>query len=236
MNNFYEKYKNIYKKTPPKDNKNRLNRWVVSYADFVTVLLAIFIVLWAGANIDINDKVQAKVQDSTSKFKGGGDNYLLDGVKNPSDSKDIKVIEFEKMAKNINADLGSKKSVEVLPEGSQITIRLGESVLFDEGSAIIKPESKRTLDILARELSKNTKKIRIEGHSDNIPIKSSKYASNWELSTIRATNIVTYLIENCNIDKDRLIASGYADNKPVIKNDTKEGRAKNRRVDIVIIN
>ena len=108
-------------------------------------------------------------------------------------------------------------------------------MLFDEGSAIIKADSKQTLDILAGELKKNDKQIQIEGHSDNLPIKSEKYPSNWELSSARAINILNYLMSK-GVDKTRLSAIGYADNKPVAQNDTEEGRSKNRRVDIVIIN
>lgn len=239
MNNLYDKYKNFYKKTTQKDNKNHLNRWVVSYADFVTVLLAIFMVLWIGSNFEISDKVlaQAKKQEQTQEQKQSpnGPNHLIDGVKNPSDSKEIKVIEFEKTLNELNIALKDKKDMQIIPQDAKITIRLGEGVLFDEGSAIIKADSKKSLDILVAQLKKNDKQIRVEGHSDNLPIKGGKYSSNWELSSARAVNILSYMMSN-GIDKNRLSAAGYADNMPVATNDTEEGRAKNRRVDIIIIN
>ena len=239
MNNLYDKYKNIYKNVNGKDNKNHLNRWVVSYADFVTVLLAIFMVLWIGSNFEISDKVlaQAKKQEQTQEQKQSpnGPNHLIDGVKNPSDSKEIKVIEFEKTLNELNIALKDKKDMQIIPQDAKITIRLGEGVLFDEGSAIIKADSKKSLDILIAELKKNDKQIRVEGHSDNLPIKGGKYSSNWELSSARAVNILSYMMSN-GIDKNRLSAAGYADNMPVATNDTQEGRAKNRRVDIIIIN
>ena len=239
MNNLYEKYKNIYKNPLEKDNKNHLNRWVVSYADFVTVLLAIFMVLWIGSNFEISDKAlaQAKKQEQTQEQKQSpnGPNHLIDGVKNPSDSKEIKVIEFEKTLNELNIALKDKKDMQIIPQDAKITIRLGEGVLFDEGSAIIKADSKKSLDILIAELKKNDKQIRVEGHSDNLPIKGGKYSSNWELSSARAVNILSYMMSN-GIDKKRLSAAGYADNMPVATNDTQEGRAKNRRVDIIIIN
>ena len=241
MNNLYEKYKNIYKNTLEKDNKNHLNRWVVSYADFVTVLLAIFMVLWIGSNFEISDKVlaQAKKQEpqeqQEQKQSSLGPNHLIDGVKNPSDSNEIKVIEFEKTLNELNIALKDKKDMQIIPQDAKITIRLGEGVLFDEGSAIIKADSKKSLDILIAQLKKNDKQIRVEGHSDNIPVKGGKYSSNWELSSARAVNILSYMMSN-GIDKNRLSAAGYADNMPVATNDTQEGRAKNRRVDIIIIN
>lgn len=236
MNNLYEKYKNMYKKSLPNDGKNRLNRWVISYADFVTVLVAIFMVLWIGSNFNIQDNLlDKKVVQNTKTEEQTGPNHLIDGVKNPSDSKEIKVIEFEKTPNGLNIALKDKKQTQIIKDSAKITIRLSEGVLFDEGSAIIKADSKQTLDILAGELKKNDKQIQIEGHSDNLPIKSEKYPSNWELSSARAINILNYLMSK-GVDKTRLSAIGYADNKPVAQNDTEEGRSKNRRVDIVIIN
>lgn len=241
MNNLYDKYKNIYKEKNSGEKKNHLNRWIVSYADFVTVLLALFMVFWLGSNFDFQDKVQAKtlqskIEHEPQKQALAGENHLLDGVKNPSDSKEVKVIEFEQAAARINTALGGKNAVEVIPQGAKIIIRMHDGVLFDEGSAIIKVESVKAIDTVAKELKKSNTKIQIEGHSDNTPVLGGQYSSNWELSTARAVNITRYLIETAGIEKERLSASGYADNRPVASNDTKEGRAKNRRVDIVVTN
>lgn len=236
MNNLYEKYKNMYKGTFSNNDKNRLNRWVISYADFVTVLVAVFMVLWIGSNLNISDNISdKKIVQNTQKQEQTGPNHLIDGVKNPSDSKEIKIIEFEKTASDLNIALKDKKQTQIIKNDAKITIRLSEGVLFDEGSAIIKADSKQTLDILADELKKNNKQIQIEGHSDNLPVVGGKYSSNWELSSARAINILNYLISK-GVDKTLLSAIGYADNKPVAQNNTEEGRSKNRRVDIVIIN
>lgn len=236
MNNLYEKYKNMYKGTFSNNDKNRLNRWVISYADFVTVLVAVFMVLWIGSNLNISDNISdKKIVQNTQKQEQTGPNHLIDGVKNPSDSKEIKIIEFEKTASDLNIALKDKKQTQIIKNDAKITIRLSEGVFFDEGSAIIKADSAQTLDILADELKKNNKQIQIEGHSDNLPVVGGKYSSNWELSSARAINILNYLISK-GVDKTRLSAIGYADNKPVAQNNTEEGRSKNRRVDIVIIN
>lgn len=236
MNNLYEKYKNMYKGTFSNNDKNRLNRWVISYADFVTVLVAVFMVLWIGSNLNISDNISdKKIVQNTQIQEQTGPNHLIDGVKNPSDSKEIKIIEFEKTASDLNIALKDKKQTQIIKNDAKITIRLSEGVLFDEGSAIIKADSAQTLDILADELKKNNKQIQIEGHSDNLPVVGGKYSSNWELSSARAINILNYLISK-GVDKTRLSAIGYADNKPVAQNNTEEGRSKNRRVDIVIIN
>lgn len=241
MSGLYEKYKNLYKKQQGVENKkHRLNRWVVSYADFTTVLLAIFMVLWISSNLKIENhqvlaknKIQKEIKNKETQSTGS--NHLLDGVKNPSDSKEIRVLEFEKTAQNIKANLEGKNKAQIIPEDTKITIRLSDGVLFDEGSAIIKADSKKTLDAVVFELKKNNKNITVEGHSDNVPVVGGKYSSNWELSSVRATNIANYLISS-GIDKNRLSVAGYADNKPAATNSTEEGRAKNRRVDIVIEN
>lgn len=236
----YQKFHNTFKKS---DKKARNSRWIVSYADFVTVLLGVFIVLFvSNGKIDLADlKAVANENNSkadietliSDKKSAGGENLLLDGVKNPSQSKEISVLEFEAEAKKLIDAFGGQ-DVKVINKNGQITIRFGEGVLFDEGSAIIKQSSKKTLDILSKELSNGSAKVRIEGHCDNLPIKNGQYSSNWELSTMRATNIVSYLIENGKVDKNRLSAAGYADNKPVKSNATEDGRAQNRRVDVVI--
>ena len=227
---------------PLKDQvqKNKKARWMVSYSDFTTVLLALFMVLTVSSNVKVkelenvikkeNPEVEEKVL--TQKEPEAGMNLLLQGVKNPSNSTEITVIEFEKIAK----DLSGTEGIEIIEEKGGLTIRIGESLLFDTASAEIKPQSKKTLDKIANVLTKNKKQIRIEGHSDNIPIKNSKYESNWELSSARASKIANYLIEVKKMDKYRFTVSGLADTKPIGKNSSTEGRSKNRRVDIIVVN
>lgn len=218
---------------------NRRTRWMVSYSDFATVLLAVFIVFYVSTNVELIE-AKAKIAELERQLQErvipNGPNLLLQGVKNPSDSANIKVIEFEKMAKSVQKDLKNKSGIEIIQEQGGLTIRLGESLLFDVGSAEIKQNSKKTLDEIANVLTKNQNQIKIEGHSDNIPIKTAKYSSNWELSSARASNIVAYLTENKKLDKKRFQISSFADNKPISENSTQEGRSKNRRVDIIITN
>jgi two-component system, OmpR family, copper resistance phosphate regulon response regulator CusR len=120
-------------------------------------------------------------------------------------------------------------------ESDGLVISLREFGFFDSGSAKIKPESVKALDRIASILAIRTYKLRIEGHTDNIPMHTRQIASNWELSTARATEIVRVLITNHDFSPERLSAAGYAQYHPIASNSTPQGRAQNRRVDIVVL-
>ena len=123
----------------------------------------------------------------------------------------------------------------MLKESRGVVIRLNDTMLFDQGSAIIKPEALSTLESISGKLREFNNPILIEGHTDSTPIKNEKYPSNWELSTARATNIISYLIEKQKFPPNRLSAVGYGEYMPVADNSTPENKAKNRRVDIIIL-
>ena len=230
-----------------KYQNQRRNRWIVSYSDFTTILLALFMMLYIGAtteNKELKTKYEQQAQEKIEQKENKnismnkeepGVNLLLQGVKNPSDSEEIRVIEFDNIAKQLK-ETAQDGNIQIIKEKGSLTVRLGEGLLFDSASAEIKPKSKQTLDEIAKVLTKNQKHIRIEGHSDNLPIKNAKYGTNWELSSVRASKIADYLIVNKKLDKKRFTVAGYADIKPIATNSTSQGRAKNRRVDIIILN
>jgi chemotaxis protein MotB len=116
-----------------------------------------------------------------------------------------------------------------------LLVRFMDDVLFDSGKADLTPKAREIINKVAEIIRTNDKNVRIEGHTDNVPINTSRFPSNWELSTTRAVNVVKYLIEENGIEAKRLSASGYSDQHPVDDNSTKEGRQKNRRVDMVIL-
>lgn len=116
-----------------------------------------------------------------------------------------------------------------------LVIRLNNAIFFDSGSAEIKKQSEDTLVEVAGLLNTIDNYIRIEGHTDNVPIRRSTYPSNWELSTARAVSVVKLFINKCNFSPDKLIAVGYGEFKPVADNSTAEGRAQNRRIDIIVL-
>jgi chemotaxis protein MotB len=116
-----------------------------------------------------------------------------------------------------------------------LVISLKDTEFFDSGKANVRARSMYLLDNITEAISKYSNSIRIEGHTDNIPIKTSQFPSNWELSTARATNIVHYLMDAHAFPPDKLSAIGYGEYRPVADNNTEEGRQKNRRVDVVVL-
>lgn len=144
---------------------------------------------------------------------------------------------YNKLVNELQEEI-KKGEIEVTQLRDKLTLSMVEKILFDSGSAEIKKEGKKVLDRVV-EILKNVKErqINIEGHTDNVPISprlAQRFPTNWELSTARATNVVRYLQEK-GIDPALLSATGYAEYRPVASNDTEEGRAKNRRIEIVLV-
>ena len=256
------------------NNQNYINRWVVSYADFVTMLLALFMVMYALSQLDIshmktfsnsidrafdgNSKQTNKSTtnlDEKSKllklFKTTETSVYIDNntpLTLDKSSKELKKqlssfenqipvesANFENIRKTIKNEFNNTQNINVIREPRGILIRLNDTVLFDKGSDIIKDKALNVLDKIAVVLKKEPNSIRIEGHTDNLPIKTDKFPSNWELSTARATNIIKYLIEVHKLSPNRISASGYGEYMPISSNDTEIGRSENRRVDIVVL-
>lgn len=243
------------------NSKDYINRWVISYADFTTLLLALFVVMYGLSQMNINhlekpfissEKVEKTVLNSNNKEnistkvkntdtnvnflnkKKSIENINKKIAANYTDKSD-NMLSTDDIEKLLSQKLKNTKGVIFKKDAKGLTIRLNDAVLFNPGSAIIKSKALLTLDNLSEVLRNIPNSVRIEGHTDNTPIKTGKYPSNWELSTARATNIVVYLIKKQGIAPDRLSAAGYGEYKPINTNDTTDGRASNRRVDIMIL-
>lgn len=131
---------------------------------------------------------------------------------------------------------GMDEHVKILIEGGRLIIRIkSEGVLFDSGSAQLNEDIKPLLDIIADSLKFYRGLVMVEGHTDNVPINTPRYPSNWELSTSRAVSVLKYWIDNKMLLPGDVVAAGYADTKPIDTNETAEGRAKNRRVEILVL-
>jgi len=225
------------------------DRWLVSYADFITLLFAFFVVLYAFARAD--QKKQVQVAEAVNKALNS-----MGGLTNSNPSKDESSAQPAKAAGEelltplqIKYDLGriqhdlslalaqeiSQKTVALEMGRDGLVISLREAGFFDSGSATARPDALPTLRTIANRLSASPYDLRIEGHTDNIPIHTAEFDSNWELSSARATHIARLFLEMKAIAPDRLSAAGFAEFHPVATNDTPAGRAENRRVDLVVL-
>ncbi len=220
--------------------RENLERWLLTYADLITLLLAFFIVLYSMSKIDIEKfhevtvALQCVLQGTdfpslppSSRFAdddGGNSSFKL------GDLVMLK-LEIETKLKG----LGLANNVTATLDRRGLIIRVSESAFFDFGSADLRPEAMGILDLIAGFLLRIPNHIRIEGHTDNVPIKTSKYPSNWELSVNRATVCVRYLIIKHGFPPERISALGYGEYRPIASNETPDSRIKNRRVDIIVL-
>ncbi len=213
------------------------NGWMDTYADTITLLLTFFILLYSISAVD-SEKLKELAEALQFSLTG------KQSVKQLESLDDIKVdIEkesnkYEDLAKKLNEIIDKNSLTEVIKireEDRGIVLQVDESILFDPGKAEIKESSIDILDTISKIIEETDNDIVAEGHTDNVPINTAKYKSNWELSTARAMNIVKYFIENKNINPVRLSVKGYGEYNPIAPNDTPENRSKNRRVDILVV-
>lgn len=197
-------------------------RWLISYADLVTLLLALFIVLYAAS-----DKDRAQRIASGFKTQNMGGSGILPGYESEKDER----AKFEQKLLE-NPVLIQKAKMRQSKEG--VVVSLSEAGFFAPGDALIGSEAESVIETLAASVRENKTRIRIEGHTDSTPISNARYPSNWELSTARASSVLSKLIDH-GIQPERLSAAGYGGFQPIAENSTPEGRAQNRRVDIVIL-
>jgi chemotaxis protein MotB len=231
-------------------------RWLVSYADFITLLFAFFVVMFA---TNQSDKNRAKmVSDSVRDAIEHGaissrlSNVLGRGKHDPSKPapKDEQNLPAEEPQHNAApADLATTMAVlssgleeelksgkvGLKQQGRGLVISLREAAFFGSGDDALEPGSLVILSKIAPVIQAVPNSLRLEGHTDAIPIHNSRFRSNWELSTARAITMLEILAERYKIPRDRMAVAGYAENAPADSNDTDEGRAHNRRVDLVLL-
>jgi len=240
-------------------------RWLVSYADFITLMFAFFVVLYASSQVDNKKvaRVSAAIEGAFQElgvFTGSGTGVVLRNESSrPSGVQELqKLPQLEQIASAVhNATSGGgygpdvnrlrhdleealgeeiKKheiQMRVTPEG--LVVSLSEVGFFDSGDASLLPDGQATLTRIASILNEKGFQIRVEGHTDNVPIHTARFKSNWDLSTARATEVVSLLVEKHGFDPGQISAAGYSEFHPIASNGTPEGRRTNRRVDVVIV-
>lgn len=263
-----------------KKKSENSERWLLTYSDLITLLMILFILLYAMSSVDqakyeqlatslggalgggSTNKSDGLLDGSNGVLKGGEqivpevdsstDENTEDTLKEPTqentkdttkgntltDSETEEKEEMQELKADVDKiisenNMGDDVGNTIKEEG--LVISFSDKLFFDVGDAKLKDNMKNGLDQIAVVMNKIDNDILIEGHTDNTPIKNGDYDSNWQLSAIRAANVVQYLVEIDHVDGKRLSAIGYGDTKPVASNNKIEGRNQNRRIDIVVL-
>lgn len=225
-----------------KKAEDQLAPWIISYGDMVTLLLTFFVLLYSFSLVDLR-KFQAMSTSMQQAFGGGalqsGGSKVIqlfpESSPLPRQAVSREVAETAGKAEAYLKKEGLGAVAAVLPQERGVVIRFQDTVFFESGQAELKPEAVETARKVAGFLKTVPNAIRVEGHADNVPIHTERYASNWELSVARATRFLTFLQMAGDLPPEQLSAAGYGEYRPVAGNDTEEGRRKNRRVDIVLL-
>jgi chemotaxis protein MotB len=236
-------------------------RWLVSYADFITLLFAFFVVMFASSQADKN-KAQAVSNSVKQALEGsqvaaavasilggnrqdtgkGGAQFKGPGgaaKAQPQAVKDGLIAELLPSMDSLTKELGEeiktgKVRVSLEPRG--LVVSLHQAAFFPSGEDTIAPATYPAIEKVANAIRKLPNPVRLEGHTDSIPISNSRFRSNWELSAARGIAMLEILSERFGVPRERMAIAGYADIAPIETNDTEEGRRQNRRVDIIILN
>jgi len=265
------------RKKKPEEHENH-ERWLVSYADFITLLFALFTTLYAISSVDakkfgrmvlsmqaafdptgfasvkatsVNPTGEGGAQPKNAMLKTSlvtqqklAPTLLKKRRKNPAEKGLGKgsgpgpgksLLEIKEDISQLVVDDTLRDKIQIIIRGKGVIISLAEAGFFDSGQHMVRGKSLPLVEKISAYIAGLPNLVRVEGHSDDRPMRSTRFPSNWELSTARATYLVSYFIKSHHFDPKRLSAAGYAEYRPVDTNDTSEGRARNRRVDITIL-
>ena len=235
------------RKAPEHENHER---WLVSYADFITLLFAFFVVMFASSNAD-KGKAQQVAESVRKALEEGQVGAMLAGIlgtagpgkvkpdpKKKEPDKPEKIVEltpsFVDLTQALKAEVDAGK-LKLTLEARGLVVSLREAAFFPSGEAAVNPAAVDIIGKIAAAINTTPNPVRLEGHTDSIPIHNARFQSNWELSAARSIAMLELLAGKFAVDRARLAIAGYADNAPVDTNDNEKGRARNRRVDVVIL-
>jgi chemotaxis protein MotB len=234
------------------EQHDKHERWLVSYSDFITLLFDFFVVMYALSTVN-EGKYRILSDSMTAAFRNievnsstpipivvtppipviQKQNHAARQAEAERQKRRDKMRNVAKELLEVMAPLIDEGKVRIVETDRGVTIEINDSSLFAPGQAVLTPLSSRAMHAIAQVLAPTDFPITIEGHTDNIPINTPQFPSNWELSAVRATTVLRLFVES-DVAPDRLTAIGYADTRPVEPNDQTEGRARNRRVTILI--
>lgn len=219
--------------------------WMVTFSDAMTLLMVFFILLFSMSTVDAQKEKQLS-NAFNNVFNGGGSNpimgegvgedVLLNDGQSMEETLEQKQQSLMDILNGIIDDKGLEDFISVQKVERGVSVILVDSLLFQSGSADLKAESRPTLMDISKVLNEIDNQIIVEGHTDNLPIHTYLFSSNWELSTARAVVVTRFLVESAGVNPTRISAQGYGEFRPIAPNDTAENKAKNRRVNILILN
>jgi len=232
-----------------REEHNNHERWLVSYADFITLLFAFFVVMFAVSQVDqkkvgrFTEAVNQATNVGIFETSGGKPVETVQSNK-PIEGKGVPMEEppalvsmgtiRQRLSRSLSAALDAGRLT--LVDGRDgLIVRLRDAAFFESASASIREEVMPDLEAVARTLKDLNNEVRIEGHTDSVPIRSNVYRSNWELSAARAAGVLTFFVDTSGLEEGRLSVAGYGSQRPLAGNDSQEGRSQNRRVDIVVL-
>lgn len=230
------------KKHEEEEEHQNHERWLLSYADFITLLMIFFIIMYAMSTLD--QKKYEKLTTALNQAMGDGSAIADTGSNMGGEignglSEDAKL---KKVKENLDKYLKENNlsaSVSTTIEKRGLVLSFKDSLFFDSGKAEIRPEQIDKLITISKIINQSIisdSYIRIEGHTDSVPMHNEIFKSNWDLSVMRASNVAQILIDKAGINPERLSATGYGEYRPKVDNSTAEGKSTNRRVDIIIMN
>ncbi|RMD49883.1 MAG: chemotaxis protein MotB [Ignavibacteria bacterium] len=220
---------------PETDDKDR---YLITYADLITLLLGLFIILYAISKIDLQ-KYQQMMNVMGDVFGNKVENVSTGsgkpGTNRNGGTENSPMPELKSKLRSLIDTYNYGDSFSLQENERGLTVRIQDDIIFPSGSAELNENFKNVLIRLGRILKNIPNDIRIEGHTDNVPINTPQYPSNWHLSVARALNTAYFLISQSGMSQDKVSVVGYSEYRPIDTNETPEGRQRNRRVDIVII-
>lgn len=230
------------RKRKSSEEHENAERWLLTYSDLITLLLAFFIMMYVFSKRDAQkyDEVASHLK---TIFTGGSgiagkgsvtSTSPLEMLSKGASSGDMKR-QLESEVLDLNRENAEGQNISVLSDERGIVIRVLDKAFFEEGEADLRERAKRALDKIVPIIRDGNAHIRIEGHTDNVPIRTAEFRSNWELSVRRATEVVRYLVEKRALPPQRVSATGYAEYRPLVPNDSPKNRAQNRRIEIIVV-
>ncbi|MBU3184667.1 flagellar motor protein MotB [Clostridium estertheticum] len=237
------------------EKEGNSERWLLTYSDLITLLMILFVVMYASSSSDTT-KYKQLAQSLNVAFSGGGASIIGSDTATSVSNSTVTVVDppettttaansktaeennMQNIKKNVDTYLkqnGLASSVSTKIDERGLEVSLKTSLLFDVGTAGVKEDSAKKLISIGKILNHVNNYVRIEGHTDSTPMSNNEFKSNWQLSAIRATNVTELLISKAGISPKKISAVAYGENRPVATNTTEVGKAKNRTVDIIIL-